>query len=90
MYEELYEQRLSTDEIGFKLRELDWHREPIHADSEDPRTIRELKKTVAPRIFGKEREGLSNEWYSAAEAIALSSHSVIIWRDAITHLRRSR
>ncbi len=54
--EELYEQRLSTDEIGFKLKELDWHREPIHADSEDPRTIRELKKTVAPRIFGVKKE----------------------------------
>ena len=54
--EELYEQRLSTDEIGKKLKELDWHREPIHADSEDPRTIRELKKSVAPRIFGVKKE----------------------------------
>lgn len=54
--EELYEQRLSTDEIAKRLRELDWHREPIHADSEDPRTIRELKKTVAPRIFGVKKE----------------------------------
>lgn len=54
--EELYESRLSTDEIAFKLRELDWHREPIHADSEDPRTIRELKKSGIPRIFGVKKE----------------------------------
>lgn len=54
--QELYEQRLSTDEIAKRLRELDWNRESIHADSEDPRTIRELKKTVAPRIFGVKKE----------------------------------
>lgn len=54
--EELYEQRLSTDEIFYKLRSLDWHREPIHADSEDPRTIRELKKLGCPRIFGVKKE----------------------------------
>ena len=54
--EELYEQRLSTDEIFKKLRELDWHREPIHADSEDPRTIRDLRKMGCPRIFGVKKE----------------------------------
>lgn len=54
--EELYEQRLSTDEIAKRLKELDWHREPIHADSEDPRTIRDLRKMGCPRIFGVKKE----------------------------------
>lgn len=54
--EELYEQRLSTDEILKRLKELDWHREPIHADSEDPRTIRDLRKMGCPRIFGVKKE----------------------------------
>lgn len=54
--EELYEQRLSTDEIYHKLRSLDWAREPIHADSEDPRTIRALNKLGCGRIFGVKKE----------------------------------
>lgn len=54
--EELYEQRLSTDEIYNRLRALDWAKEPIHADSEDPRTIRELKQRGASRIFGVKKE----------------------------------
>ncbi len=54
--EELYEQRLSNDEIVYHFRRLDWHREPVHADSEDPRTIRELKKLGIPRIFGVKKE----------------------------------
>ena len=54
--EELYETRLSTDEIFFRLREKDWAREPIHADSEDPKTIRDLHKLGCPRIFGVKKE----------------------------------
>lgn len=54
--EELYEQRLSTDEIFFRLKELDWTREPIHADSEDPKTIRDLHKLGCSRIFGVKKE----------------------------------
>lgn len=54
--EELYEQRLSTDEIFKRLTELDWNREPIHADSEDPKTIRDLHKLGCPRIFGVKKE----------------------------------
>lgn len=50
--EELYEQRLSTDEIYKRLTELDWSREPIHADSEAPQTIKDLHKLGCPRIFG--------------------------------------
>lgn len=50
--EELYEQRLSTDEIYKRLTELDWTREPIHADSEAPQTIKDLHKMGCPRIFG--------------------------------------
>ena len=47
---------MSTDEILKRLKELDWHREPIHADSEDPRTIRDLRKMGCPRIFGVKKE----------------------------------
>ena len=54
--EELYEQRLSTDEIFLRLRELDWAKEPIHADSEDPKTIRDLHKLGCSRIFGVKKE----------------------------------
>lgn len=54
--EELYEQRLSTDEIYARLKALDWHKEPIHADSEAPRTIRDLRKLGCPRIFGVKKE----------------------------------
>ena len=54
--EELYEQRLSTDEIFLRLRELDWAKEPIHADSEDPKTIRDLNKLGCSRIFGVKKE----------------------------------
>lgn len=54
--EELYETRLSTDEIFYRLRELDWSREPIHADSEDPKTIRDLNKLGCGRIFGVKKE----------------------------------
>ncbi len=54
--QELYEQRLSTDEIYFKIKEFDWQREPIHADSEDPKTIRDLHKLGCPRIFGVKKE----------------------------------
>lgn len=50
--EELYEQRLSTDEIYKRLTELDWTREPIHADSEAPQTIKDLYKLGCSRIFG--------------------------------------
>ena len=55
--EELYEQRLSTDEIFKRLTELDWAREPIHADSEDPKTVKDLRKLGCPRIFGVKKEG---------------------------------
>lgn len=55
--EELYLTRCSTDEIFFKIRELGWQREPIHADSEDPKTIRDLQKLGCPRIFGVKKEG---------------------------------
>lgn len=54
--EELYEQRLSIDEMAYRFKALDWHREPIHADSEDPRTIRELRKKGISRIFGVKKE----------------------------------
>lgn len=54
--QELYEQRLSTDEIFFRLRELDWSREPIHADSEDPKTIHDLHKLGCGRIFGVKKQ----------------------------------
>ena len=54
--EELYEQRLSTDEIYKRLTELDWQREPIHADSEDPKTIKDLHKLGCTRIFGVKKE----------------------------------
>lgn len=54
--EELYAQRLSTDEIFKRLTELDWSREPIHADSEDPKTIKDLHKLGCPRIFGVKKE----------------------------------
>lgn len=54
--EELYEQRLSTDEIYKRLRELDWNREPIHADSEAPQTIKDLHKLGCSRIFGVKKE----------------------------------
>ncbi len=50
--QELYEQRLSTDEIYKRLTELDWAREPIHADSEAPMTIADLRKTGCSRMFG--------------------------------------
>lgn len=53
---EFYEQRLSTDEIYLGLREHDWAKEPIHADSEDPKTIRDLHKLGCPRIFGVKKE----------------------------------
>lgn len=54
--EELYGNRLSTDEIFFKIRELDWLREPIHADSEAPQTILDLHKLGCNRIFGVKKE----------------------------------
>lgn len=54
--EELYVNRLSTDELFFKLREVDWIREPIHADSEDPKTIRDLHRLGCGRIFGVKKE----------------------------------
>ena len=54
--EEMYEQRLSTDEIFMRLKELDWAKEPIHADSEDPKTIRDLHKLGCSRIFGVKKE----------------------------------
>ena len=50
--QELYEQRLSTDEIYKRLTELDWAREPIHADSEAPMTIADLRKMGCSRMFG--------------------------------------
>ena len=50
--EELYKQRLSTDEIYKRLTELDWAREPIHADSEAPQTIKDLHRLGCGRIFG--------------------------------------
>lgn len=50
--QELYGQRLSTDEIYKRLQELDWTMEPIHADSEAPQTIKDLKRLGCPRIFG--------------------------------------
>ena len=55
--EELYLTRCSTDEIYFKLRELDWSREPIHADSEAPQTIKDLHRLGCSRIFGVKKEG---------------------------------
>lgn len=54
--EELYAQRLSTDEIYFRLRGLGWAMEPIHADSEAPLTIKDLKDLGCPRIFGVKKE----------------------------------
>lgn len=54
--EELYQQRLSTDEIYHLLRALDWAKEPIHADSEDPKAIRDLNKLGCGRIFGVKKE----------------------------------
>jgi phage terminase large subunit len=54
--EELYEQRLSTDEIYKRLTELDWAREVIHADSEAPQTIKDLNKMGCSRIFGVKKE----------------------------------
>lgn len=54
--EELYLTRCSTDEIFYRLRELDWHREPIHADSEAPQTIKDLHKLGCTRIFGVKKE----------------------------------
>lgn len=54
--EELYEQRLSTDEIYKRLTELDWNNEVIHADSEAPQTIKDLNKLGAARIFGVRKE----------------------------------
>lgn len=54
--EELYLTRCSTDEIYFKLKELDWTREPIHADSEAPQTIRDLHRLGCGRIFGVKKE----------------------------------
>ena len=54
--EELYEQRLSTDEIYKRLTELDWNKEVIHADSEAPQTIKDLHKLGASRIFGVKKE----------------------------------
>ena len=54
--EELFEQRLSTDEIFHRLRALDWAREPIHADSEAPQTIKDLRKMGCPRMFGVKKQ----------------------------------
>ena len=54
--EELYAQRLSTDEIFKRLTELDWVREPIHADSEAPQTIKDLNKLGCSRMFGVKKE----------------------------------
>lgn len=54
--EELYLTRCSTDEIYYRLRELDWNREPIHADSEAPQTITDLHKLGCSRIFGVKKE----------------------------------
>ncbi len=50
--QELYQSRLSTDEIYKRLQELDWHLNSIHADSAEPRTIDLLRKLGCPRIFG--------------------------------------
>lgn len=54
--QELYAQRLSTDEIFKRLTELDWAKEPIHADSEAPQTITDLYKMGCGRIFGVKKE----------------------------------
>lgn len=54
--EELYLTRCSTDEIYHRLEELDWSREPIHADSEAPQTIDDLHKLGCSRIFGVKKE----------------------------------
>ena len=54
--EELYLTRCSTDEIYKRLTELDWSREPIHADSEAPQTIKDLHKLGCSRIFGVKKE----------------------------------
>lgn len=54
--EELYLARCSTDEIYHRLEELDWSKEPIHADSEAPQTIEDLHKLGCSRIFGVKKE----------------------------------
>lgn len=54
--EELYLTRCSTDEIYHRLEELDWSKEPIHADSEAPQTIEDLHKLGCSRIFGVKKE----------------------------------
>ena len=54
--EELYLTRCSTDEIYHRLEELDWSKEPIHADSEAPQTIDDLHKLGCSRIFGVKKE----------------------------------
>lgn len=54
--EEFYGNRLSTDEIYKGLVELDWVKEPIHADSEAPQTIKDLSKLGCSRMFGVKKE----------------------------------
>ena len=55
--EELVGQRLSTDEIFYRLKSKGWNLEPIHADSEAPQTIKDLHDLGCPRIFGVKKEG---------------------------------
>ena len=54
--QELYASRLSTDEIYQRIVGLGWEKEPIHADSEDPKTIKDLQKLGCSRIFGVKKE----------------------------------
>lgn len=56
VYDEIYESRITNDERISALQRHGWSKEPIHADSNVPEELGELKRGGISRIFGVKKE----------------------------------